>query len=204
MLAGEHFQLRAARHAAIRVQDLHQHAGRFQPGQHGHVHGRLGVAGAGQHAARLSDQREDVARLVQVRRLGVGLHRGTDGVRAVMRRDAGGDALGGLDADREIGLELRGIGLHHRRQAEIGGAGAVQRQAHQATAMGDHEVDVAGLDQLGGHDQVAFVLAVFVIDDDDHAAQADVFQDFRNRGEIHAASPCGCWPLAGTLIRRST
>ncbi|MNI68468.1 hypothetical protein D3C73_1241660 [compost metagenome] len=111
---------------------------------------------------------------------------------AVVGGNAGGDAFGRFDADGEVGLELRGIGLHHRRQAEVGSTGTGQRQAHQAAAMGNHEVDVAGLDQLGRHDQVAFVLAVFVIDDDDHAAEADVFQDVGNGGEVHAASPCGC------------
>ncbi|MNM47980.1 hypothetical protein D3C81_589570 [compost metagenome] len=196
VLAGEHFQLRAARHAAVGIEDFHQHASRFQTGQHGQVHARFGVTGTGQHAARLSDQREDVARLVQVRRLGVGLHRGTDGVGTVMRGDAGGDAFGGLDADREVGLELRGIGLHHRRQTEVGGAGAGQRQAHQATAVGDHEIDVRRLDQLGGHDQITFVLTVLVIDDDDHATGADFFQQFGNGGEIHGVAP---WPS-----RRST
>ncbi|KAG1547899.1 hypothetical protein G6F50_013500 [Rhizopus delemar] len=98
--------------------------------------------------------REDVARLVQVGRLGIRLHRSTDGVGAVVRRDAGGDTLGGLDADREVGLELCGIGLHHRRQAKVGGTGTGKRQAHQAAAVGHHEVDVRRLDQLGGHDQL--------------------------------------------------
>jgi hypothetical protein len=34
VLACEHLQLRAARHAAVGVQHFNQHAGRFQPGQH--------------------------------------------------------------------------------------------------------------------------------------------------------------------------
>ncbi|MCY1450942.1 hypothetical protein D9M71_677830 [compost metagenome] len=109
---------------------------------------------------------------------------------AVIGRDAGGDTLGRLDADGEVGLELRGIGLHHRRQAQVGGALAGERQAHQAAAVGDHEVDVRRLDQLGGHDQVAFVLAVFVIDDDHHAAQADVLEDLGDGSEIHARVSC--------------
>ncbi len=89
------------------------------------------------------------------------------------------------------------------RQAQVGGALAGQRQAHQATAVGDHEVDVRRLDQLGGHDQVAFVLTVFVIDDDDHAAEADVLEDLGDGGEVHALAPC-CGPWAGTAMSRST
>src|SRR3546814_1259238 len=76
--------------------------------------------------------------------------------------NAGGDALGGLDADGEVGVVRRGVVAHHRRQPELGAALAGERQAHQPTRMGDHEVDVGRLDQLGGHDQVALVLAVLV------------------------------------------
>jgi hypothetical protein len=37
-----------------------------------------------------------------------------------------------------------------------------------------HEVDDLGRDQLGGADEVALVLAVLVVHDDDHAAVAQV------------------------------
>ena len=50
------------------LQDLDQHAGRFQAGQRGEVAGRFGVAGAREHAARLRRQREDMARLHDVLR----------------------------------------------------------------------------------------------------------------------------------------
>ncbi|MNP62402.1 hypothetical protein D3C76_1576770 [compost metagenome] len=52
-----------------------------------------------------------------------------------------------------------------------------------------HEVDVLGLAALGGHDQVAFVLAVFVIHEDDHLALADVFNQFFDAIERHKAPP---------------
>lgn len=187
MLAREHFQLRAARHAAVRVEHFHQHAGRFQPGQHRQVAGRFGMAGAGQHAAGLGDQREDMPRLAQILRFGIRPHRGAHGVCAVVGGDAGGHAFGRLDADGEVGLELRGVVAHHRRQAELRAALAGQRQTHQPARVGHHEVDVRRLDQLGGHDQIAFVLAVLVIDDHHHAAGAQFLDQFRNGCEIHAA-----------------
>ena len=52
-----------------------------------------------------------------------------------------------------------------------------------------HEVDVFGLAAFGGHDQVAFVLAVFVIHEDDHLALADVFNQFFDAIERHKAPP---------------
>src|SRR3546814_4943209 len=42
VLAGEHFQLRPPRHAAVGVEDLDQHAGRLKPGKHGQVRRRIG------------------------------------------------------------------------------------------------------------------------------------------------------------------
>src|SRR5260221_11025477 len=47
------------------------------------------------------------------------------------------------------------------------------RQANQAAAKLGHEVDGFGRDFLSGEGEVAFVFAVFVVDDDDHAAGAD-------------------------------
>jgi hypothetical protein len=38
---------------------------------------------------------------------------------------------------------------------------------------------------MRGHDQIAFVLAVLVVEDHDHAAGADVFEDFGDGVESH-------------------
>ena len=48
-------------------------------------------------------------------------------------------------------------------------------EADQAASVLGHEVDGFGRDLLGGEGEVAFVLAVFVVDDHDHAAGADLF-----------------------------
>ena len=42
--------------------------------------------------------------------------------------------------------------------------------------MGRHEVDALGRDELGGEHEVAFVLAIFVVDEDHHLAGADLVQ----------------------------
>ena len=102
---------------------------------------------------------------------------GPHGVRAVVGRDAGGDALGGLDRHREVGALLAVGVADHQRQAQLRAALAGQRQADQAAAEARHEVDVLGAHQARGHEQVAFVLAVLVVDDDDHAAGGEVGED---------------------------
>ena len=118
------------------------------PASSGEVAGGFGVAGAGQHAARLCGQRKMWPGCDRSDGFASGRTAVPDGMRAVVGADAGGDAFGGLDAHREVGLELRGIGLHHRRQAELRAALAGQRQADQAARVGDHEIDVGRAHQL--------------------------------------------------------
>ena len=70
------------------VDHLAQHAGRVEPGHAGQVDGRLGVAGALEHAALAVAQREDVAGAGQVVGAGAGIDERLDGGRAVEGRDA--------------------------------------------------------------------------------------------------------------------
>ena len=58
----------------------------------------------------------------------------------------------------------------HLDQAQFFAAIFGQRQADQTTAMFGHEINGVRRDVLGSHDQVAFILAVFFIDQNDHAA----------------------------------
>ena len=63
--------------------------------------------------------------------------------------------------------------LDHQRNLELVEPLAGHRHADQAAAVLRHEVDRLGRHLLGGHRQVAFVLAILVVDDDDHLAAAD-------------------------------
>ena len=49
-----------------------------------------------------------------------------------------------------------------------------QRQADEPAPLARHEVDRLGRDQIGGHHQVALVLAILVVDEDHHPAGADL------------------------------
>ena len=183
VLAGELHQVGQARHGAVGLEDLADHGGGRQAGHGGQVAAGLGVAGAHQHAAGHRAHREDVAGLHQVGRLGVARHRNLDGAGAVGGRDAGLDALGGLDRLGEIGAVSRAVAGGHQRQVQLAAALFGQRQADQAAPVRDHEVDGFGRDELGGHDQVALVLAVFLIDQDDDAAGAQLGDDLGDRGD---------------------
>jgi hypothetical protein len=69
----------------------------------------------------------------------------------------------------------------HQRKPQLAAAIACECQADQAAAVARHEVDVFRTDFRRGHDQVAFVLAVLVVHQHDHAALPDVLEDFLDR-----------------------
>ena len=98
--AREDDEIGEPRHRAVGVHDLAEHGRRREPRERGQVAARLGVTGAGEHAARLRDQRKHVPGLHDVGRLGVGRGGHADRVRAVLRRDAGRSPLARLRSRR--------------------------------------------------------------------------------------------------------
>ena len=89
-------------------------------------------------------QREHVARLDEVARRACRVDRDLDRVRAVVRGDAGRDALARLDRDGERGLERRLVLGRHQVEAELVAALRRQRQADQPAGLLGHEVDRLG------------------------------------------------------------
>ena len=171
------------RHRPVVVHDLADHAGGREAREPREVDRRLGLAGALEHAAGLGLQREDVAGLDEVARPRGGVDRDLDGARAVGGRDAGGDAVARLDRDREGRLERRLVLGRHQVEPELVAALRRQRQADQPAAVGRHEVDRLGRDELRRHREVALVLAVLVVADHDHAAGADLLDRLFDRRE---------------------
>ena len=86
--------------------------------------------------------------------------------------DAGGDALARLDRDGERGAERRLVLLGHRPQLELVAALVGQAEADEPARVRRHEVDRLGRDELRRDRQVALVLAVRVVDDDDELARS--------------------------------
>ena len=61
-----------------------------------------------------------------------------------------------------------------------------QGETDQPTGMFGHEIDGLGRDVLGRHDEIAFIFAIFVIDEDDEFPFLDVpngvFDAVKGRG----------------------
>jgi hypothetical protein len=103
-----------------------------------------------------------------------------------------------LDRHGEGGAVRRLVVAHHQRQVELAAALLGQRQADQSAAPLGHEVDRFGRAVLGGNDEVAFVLAVFLVDQDHHAAGTHVGDDIENRADAHGE---GLWRRKPRILR---
>ena len=170
----ELLQLRAPGHVVLGLaDDLAQHAGGSAAGHAGQVDGRLGVARPLQHAAVPRLEREDVARAQQV----VGPRRRVDERldrrRPIGRRDARRGAVPVVDRDEERRALALGVLLDHRLERQLAGSLRRDGRADDAGRVLQEEGDLLRRGELGGHDQVALVLAVLVVDDDHDLAATD-------------------------------
>jgi hypothetical protein len=144
----------------------------------------FGLAGAHQHSASARAQREDVARRHHVVGLGVVGDGGQDRVcsdRAPL--------MPVVTPCRASMLTVNAVPSeawllrHHRRSSRRSTMRVVHGQADQAAAVLGHEVDGLGRDAFGGDAQVALVLAIFVVDQDDHLASAHLLERARHPGD---------------------
>ena len=173
----KHQQIRQPRHAAIVVHDFANHRRRCQACQRRQITARFGVPGAHQHATGLRHHRKNMPRLNNVGRLRIPRHRRLNRARAVGRRNAGRHALRRLDRDGEIGAVFGAIVARHRRQIEQAAPLFGQGHTDQPACVLGHEIDRLGRHELGRHQQIAFVLAVFVIDHHDDAPGFELGDD---------------------------
>jgi hypothetical protein len=183
MQLAEELQVRDAGHGAVVVHDFADDAGGYEAPHPGEVDGGFGLAGADEDAAFAGAEGEDVAGAGEVLGSGAGRDGDLDGVGAVGGGDAGGDAFAGLDGLSEGGAEAGGVVLRHGAEAESVGTFFGESEADEAAAVFGHEVDGFGRGELGGEGEVAFVFAVFVVDDDDHAAGLEVGDGGGDGGE---------------------
>ena len=173
VLPGEPRQLRHARHRAVLVHDFADDAGRIETGNPREIDRRLGLPGPHQHAAVARLEREDMAGPCQIRRPGARIDRRQDRRCPIGGGNPGARHALRFDGDDERRLELRGVLRDHLRQIELISRSSVsgtQISPRPCVAM---KLIASGVMCSRGDRQVAFVFAVFVVDDDDHLAVAD-------------------------------
>ena len=95
-----------------------------------------------------------------------------------------------VDRHRERRAQERRVGFDHRRQLEPLGHLGQDRHAELPAPVGDHEVDDFGRHLFGGADEIAFVFAIFGIDDDDDFAAGNGVHGRFNGGKTADAWEC--------------
>ena len=176
VLLREHLEVRHAGHRSILVHDLADDARGHEPREPREIDRAFGLPGAHEDAAVSRAQREHVAGGDEVLGLHVRIARDARRVGAIGRADPGRHAVARFDADRERRAERRAAapGSLHHREAELVDLRFGERDADEAAPVHGHEVDGLGRDVLGRHREIAFVLAILVVDEDHHLAGADV------------------------------
>ena len=82
---------------------------------------------------------------------------------------------------RNLGLETFLIARHHALDAELAQTVLGGRHTDEAAAVFGHEIDRFGRGMFAGHDQVAFIFAVFIVHYDHHFSAPNI-SDYRFHG----------------------
>ena len=167
----EDFEVGHARHRAVILHDFADDAGGdFRSCDAGEVDAAFGLANADENAAGACRNGKDVAGARQITRFAAFGRGKFHRVGAICRANAGGDAFRGLDAHVECRMKTARVVSSHRRDIEFFEALLGHREANQPAAIARHKIDVIGRDMFGEHAKIAFIFAMFVIDEDDHPA----------------------------------
>ncbi len=183
VLAAELDQVGHARHAAIVLHDFADDSGGNHSREPRQIDRRFRLPGAHQHSTFAGAKREHVSGTSQIGRLRRGIDRDLNRARAVVRRNASRHASARVDRLAKCGTELRRVLRRHGTDVQVLKSLFGHGQADQSASVLGHEVDGFGRDLFGGERQVAFVLAILVVDNNDHAAGADFLNRIRNVGE---------------------
>ena len=118
MFFGDFLELGTSGHGAVVVHDFADDGCGPLAGGSDEVDGAFGVSGSDEYAAFLVAEGEDVSGLDEVFGCGFGFGEESDGVCAVGGRDAGCDAVCGVDGDGHGGGVWRRVVSDHHGHAE--------------------------------------------------------------------------------------
>jgi len=167
---GKHFQFRHSSHRAIVIHYLADHRCRLEPGDPSDVNARLSLPDPYKNAAAFCPKRKDVARASKVGRPCCRIYRCADGPGPVRGRDPGRHAFTSLDRYGESGAHRGSIRCCLGKKLKLVTTLFCKRQTYEAAAVNSHEIYHFRRHQFGRADQVSLVLAILIVDDNDHLA----------------------------------
>ena len=183
MLFRKRLQLGRAHHVAVIRHDLTTEPRREQPCHTREVGRRLGVSRTAQDAPLNRTQGEYMARAAEIRGLCRRIEQHLDRVAPLVRRDARRRVVR-IDADSEGSLVVVRVVLHHLTDLKLVEAAADDRRADQTACMCRHEVHVLRRHLLCRDDEVALVLPILIVHDDEHLSVFDILDCLFNRCKI--------------------
>ena len=189
VLPREREEVGHAGHGAVLVHDLADDGRGRETRDAREVDRGLRLSGPLQDAALAGAQGKRVTGAQEVLRLRLRVDEGLHRRRPVGRRDPGRRLAAGLDGNREGRPVVRRVLLDHRVEVQLVATLLRERDADETAPLTGHEIDSGGGDVLGREAEVAFVLAVFVVDDDDEAAFPVGGRGLRDRNESQVACP---------------
>lgn len=175
MFAGESYHFGQPSHGAVFVGEFAQDGAGWQSRKFCQIDTSFGVPSAFEYAAAAGRQREDVAGAGERFWTGVGCNGRSDRADAVGGRNACRDAFRRLYRHGECRTVAARIDGGHRGQVELPDPLFGQTEAYDATASADHQGHLFDGHICRGKDQIAFVLSVFIVNQQDSAALAEAF-----------------------------
>jgi hypothetical protein len=100
------------------------------------------------------------------------------GLCTIACRNARRSAIQIIDADGKRSSMPCGVNIHHHRQIKLRRARFGERRANNSARAAEHERDHLRRNHFCRRDKIAFVLAIFIIDNDHHPSAPDVFKSF--------------------------
>ena len=177
-------ELRRAHHMPVVRHDLTAKPRRIKPCEPRKVGRRLGMSRAAQDAALHRAQGEHMPRAAELPRLCHGIDEQAHRAAALERGDARRRVVR-IDGDGKRRLVIVRVVLHHLTNLQLVETAADDRRTDEPLRVRRHEIHVLGRQLLGGDDDVALVLAILIVHDDEHFPVLNILDCLFNRCKIH-------------------
>ena len=187
IFVGHLAQFRETRHRTVVVHNFHQGSRRIETRQAREVDAGLRMPCPTQNTLVLGVERVDMSRTAKSFRLRGGVGQREDSRCAVGSRDTRRTTFELVDGYGKGRTEDRSIVAHLVRQVKLFATRHRDRRAEDATGVLQHEVYLLGRYFFGSDDEVALILAVFVIDYDDKLAFREIPDSFFDRIQFDSA-----------------
>jgi hypothetical protein len=187
VLLREALELGAPGTRPILAKNLADDSGWTEACEPGEINRGFCMSNALKDTAIARTERRYVSGAPKVGRNRLGIDSDTDRFGAVLSTDAGGDAepLVSINADGERSPVFVGVVFGLLSELELVGAFTGERETNPSARLPDHEVDQLGRDELRRTNEIAFVLAILIVGDDDHLAGFDVGYCLFDCSELH-------------------